>query len=209
MERFCSLFGSQVQFSYTALDRIVLAGYLERLQRPEHLVYFFHDVAGVPCIEPAVLAERTERYRNWVRRYTAEQGIPVLPAARGVRKEEVVQPYYRRLRGKEGVACVLTSMEQDGTFVSYTRFRTSDPNYRRISRCRKQFLHYYFYVLDEVAGPMSLRVATYLPSTSPATSTGTPSSRGRSIVSGWASARKTTPSSRWATCERWSKRRPS
>jgi hypothetical protein len=163
VERFSALFGAQVQFSYTALDRIVLTGYLERLQRPEHLVYFFHEVAGVPCIEPAVLAERTDRYRNWVRRYTEEQGIPVLPAAKGERKEEVVQPYYRRLRGKEGVACVLTSMEQDGTFVSYTRYRTSDPNYRRISRCRKQFLHYYFYVWDEVAGPMSLRVATYLP----------------------------------------------
>ena len=57
-------------------------------------------------------------------------------------------------------------MEQGRTFVSYTpRFPppSGDANYRIISSCRKRFLHYYFYVLDPVMGPMSLRVATYLP----------------------------------------------
>jgi len=45
----------------------------------------------------------------------------------------------------EGVACILASMEQGRTFVSYTpRFptRSGDPNYRFIKSCRKQFLHY-------------------------------------------------------------------
>jgi hypothetical protein len=32
-----------------------------------------------------------------------------------------------------------------------------------IKACRKQFLHYYWYVLDPVMGPMSLRVASYFP----------------------------------------------
>jgi hypothetical protein len=158
--------GEVVQFSYTALDRIVLNGYIERLQRPENLVYFFHDVVGIPCIEPSVLLRRTDRYRDWVRQYTAERGIPVLPAPKGERKEDLVLPYYDRLAAGEGVACVLTSMEQGRTFVSYTpRFPTKsgDPDYRIITACRKQFLHYYFYVLDPIMGPMSLRVATYLP----------------------------------------------
>jgi hypothetical protein len=158
--------GDAVQFSYTALDRIVLNGYIERLQRPENLVYFFHDVVGIKCIEPAVLMSRTDRYREWVRQYTADQGIPVLPAPKGERKEDLVLPYYERLTAGEGVACVLTSMEQGRTFVSYTpRFPTKrgDPTYRIITACRKQFLHYYFYVLDPVMGPMSLRIATYLP----------------------------------------------
>ena len=29
--------------------------------------------------------------------------------------------------------------------------------------CRKRFLHYYWYVLDPVMGPMSVRVASYFP----------------------------------------------
>ena len=32
-----------------------------------------------------------------------------------------------------------------------------------IKACRKQFLHYYWYVLDPVMGPMSVRVASYFP----------------------------------------------
>jgi hypothetical protein len=50
-----------------------------------------------------------------------EEGIPVLPSPpKGVRKEDFVQPYYRRLKGARGVACVLTSMEKGRTFVSST-----------------------------------------------------------------------------------------
>jgi hypothetical protein len=170
VDRLSELLGQDVQFSYTALDRIVLNGYIERLQRPENLVYFFHDVVGIQCIEPTVLMSRTDRYRDWVRQYTADRGIPVLQAPKGERKEDLVLPHYARLTesetASEGVACVLTSMEQGRTFVSYTpRFapKSGDATYRLIKACRKQFLHYYFYVLDPVMGPMSLRVATYLP----------------------------------------------
>jgi hypothetical protein len=112
------------------------------LQRPENLVYFFHDVVGVDCVEPAVLEQRTNAYNAWVRRATEELGIPVLAAPRGVRKEELVEPYYHRLKSAEGVACVLTSMEQGRTFVSYTPHRkppSGDANYRLIKACRKQF----------------------------------------------------------------------
>ena len=69
------------------------------LQRPENRVYFFHEVVGVKCIEPAVLEQRTNAYKAWVRRITDEQGIPVLSATRGTRKKELVAPYYRRLKG--------------------------------------------------------------------------------------------------------------
>ena len=166
MDRLSELLGQAVQFVYTCWDRIVLSGYIERLQRPENLIYFFHDVVGIDCIEPAVLEQRTKAYKAWVRRITEEHGIPVLAAPRGVRKEELVEPYYRRLKGAEGVACVLTSMEQGRTFVSYVprwKVPSGDANYRFIKACRKQFLHYYWYVLDPVMGPMSVRVASYFP----------------------------------------------
>src|SRR5882757_5799740 len=124
MDRLSELLGNAVQFVYTCWDRIVLNGYIERLQRPENLVYFFHDVVGAACIEPAVLEQRTTAYKAWVRRVTDEHGIPVLPSPpKGVRKEDFVEPYYRRLKGTQGVACVLTSMEQSRTFVSYTPHR--------------------------------------------------------------------------------------
>jgi hypothetical protein len=166
MERLLAVLGGAVQFAYTCWDRIVLSGYLERLQRPENLIYFFHAVVGVDCIEPAVLEQRTNTYKAWVRRITEERGIPLLAAPRGVKKEDLVQPYYRRLTGDEGVACVLTSLEQSRTFVSYVprwKVPSGDANYRFVKACRKQFLHFYWYILDPVMGPMSVRVASYFP----------------------------------------------
>lgn len=82
MDRLSELLGHHVQFSYTALDRIVLNGYIERLQRPANLVYLFHEVLGVACIEPAVLSQQTDRYRSWLRTYTAEGG-PGAPRSQG------------------------------------------------------------------------------------------------------------------------------
>ena len=166
MDRFLQLFGRFVEFSYAVWDRIVLRGYYERLQRPENIVYFFRDVIGVPCITPKVLAERTERYRKWVVGYASKRGIAIVGAPKGVRKDEFVAPDYRRFRQEQGVVVILRSMEQGPTFVSYEPRRPapSGPNYRIISRAnRKLFMHYYFYILDPVVGPMSLRVGTYLP----------------------------------------------
>jgi hypothetical protein len=91
-----------------------------------------------------------------------------LAAPKDVRKEELVAPYYRQFKESEGVVCILSSVEQGRTFVSSTpRFPppSADPHYRLISRCRKRFLHYYFYLLDPMLGPMSLRVSSFLPFT--------------------------------------------
>jgi hypothetical protein len=51
------------------------------------------------------------------------------------RQAELVAPYYRRLKGTEGVARMLTSLEQGCTFVSYVprlKVPSGDANYRFI-----------------------------------------------------------------------------
>jgi hypothetical protein len=168
VDRLSELLGRQVQFSYTAWDRIVLNGYLDRLQRPENISYFFREVVGVAAVTPEVLMSRTAPYRAWVARYAAERAIPLVAAPKGQRKEDVVAPYYRRFQATEGVVAILTSTESGRTFVSYTpRYPPSggDPGYRLLHPARKRFLHYYFYLLDPVLGPMSVRVGTFLPFT--------------------------------------------
>ncbi len=168
MDRLSEVLGRHVQFRYTAWDRIVLSGYIERLQRPENISYFFREVVGVPSVTPEVLLSRTAPYRAWVQRYAAEHAIPLLPAPAGQRKEDVVAPYYHRFSAPAGVVVILSSTETGRSFVSYTpRYAPSggDPTYRLLHAARKRFLHYYFYLLDPVLGPMSLRVGTFLPFT--------------------------------------------
>ncbi len=166
MERFLQLFGGFVDFTYGVWDRIVLRGYYERLQRPANIVYFFRNVCGIYPITPEVLASRTKHYRTWVDSYAAHRGIPILSPPKGARKDEFVKPFYRRFRGDEGVVVILKSMEKSRTFVSYEpRYPPpSGKDYRQIrSAPGKHFLHYYFYILDPIMGPMFLRVASYLP----------------------------------------------
>jgi len=145
-----------------------LHGYLTGWQRPGQLVKFFHDVVGVAWIEPTVLAGQTTAYRRWLAQSTQGQGIPVVAAPPGVRKEGLVQPSSMPLGPREGGACVLTSLETTRTFSSYTPQRpplSGDPNYRRIVIGRKRVTHLYWYVWDPIMGPMSVRVATYRPVT--------------------------------------------
>ena len=166
MERFLQLFGTMIAFTYHCFDRIVIRGYLSMLSRPEHIVYFFRDVLGIPCITKEVLARRTIDYQNWVESYARNRGIPIEWAEKDVRKEDRVRPFLTKAKRTRsfGVYFVLKSMEQATTFRSVApRFTTDDPDYRIIRKTRSRFTHYYFYIFDDVLGAMVLRVGSFLP----------------------------------------------
>jgi hypothetical protein len=166
METFTKLFGSLLVFVYHCFDRIVINGYLSGLSRPEQVVYFFRDVSGVAVIDKSVLSERTEVYRNWVEAYARNHKLPMEWAGKGVRKEDYVLPHLRRMVKHDtyGVYFVFKSMEQGATFrINVPKFPTKDPNHRILAHQRSRFTHYYFYVRDEVLGPMVIRVASFFP----------------------------------------------
>jgi hypothetical protein len=54
-----------------------------------------------------------------------------------------------------GVHFVFKSMEQGSTFrITVPKYPTADPNYRILAHQRSRFTHYYFYIRDEVLGPV-------------------------------------------------------
>ena len=125
MHRLLQLLGRFVQFSYACWDRIVLRGYYPSLQRPANIVHLFRDVGGEARITPAVLARRTASYRAWLESYAEQQGIPILTAPKGARKEEFVAPYYRAFKGEKGVVVILKR---------WSRARPSSPTNRATLR---------------------------------------------------------------------------
>lgn len=166
MESFLQLFGTMIAFTYHCFDRIVIRGYLSMLSRPEHIVYFFRDVLGIPCITKEVLVRRTVDYQNWVESYARNHGIPIEWAEKDVRKEDRVRPFLRSAKRSQsfGVYFILKSMEQASTFRSVVpKFTTDDPDYRILKKSRSRFTHYYFYIFDDVLGAMVLRVGSFLP----------------------------------------------
>src|SRR3979490_1123386 len=166
MELFQKLFGELLLFVYHCFDRIVINGYLSGLSRPEQVVHFFRQVIGGSIVSKEGSSQRTNDYQNWVEAFASNHKIPIEWALKGVRKEDYVLPWLRRMRKKSayGVFFIFKSMEQGPTFrISVPKYPTKDPNHRILAHQRSRFTHYYFYIYDEVLGPIVMRVASFLP----------------------------------------------
>ena len=166
MELFTRLFGDLLTFVYHCFDRIVIHGYLSGLSRPEQVVHFFRAVLGHPIVSKEVLSQRTDDYRTWVDAYARNHKIPMEWAEKGLRKEDHVLPALRRMekRSTYGVYFIFKSMEQGRTFrITVPKYPTQDPNHRILAHQRSRFTHYYFYIRDEVLGPIIVRMASFFP----------------------------------------------
>jgi hypothetical protein len=166
MESFIKLFGSLLALVYHCFDRIVILGHIPLLTRPENIVHFFRDVHQSGAITKEVLRRRTDDYNRWVDAFARNHKIPAEWAEKGVRKEDYVRPYAQRMerRNRFGVYFILKSMEVGPSFRSTApRFPVEDPDYRIIGSQRCRYTHYYFYIRDEVLGPMSMCVGSFLP----------------------------------------------
>jgi hypothetical protein len=83
-----------------------------------------------------------------------------------VRKEDYVLPVLRRMekRNAFGVYFIFKSMEQGRIFrISVPKYPTQDPNHRILAHQTSRFTPYYFYVRDQVLGPILIRVASFFP----------------------------------------------
>jgi hypothetical protein len=129
-------------------------------------VHFVREVLGIPVVSQEVLSQRTNDYQNWVEAYARNHQIPIEWAEKGVRKENYVLPALRRMEKKNacGVYLIFKSMELGRTFrISMPKYPTQDPNYRILAQQRSRCTHYYFYIRDEVLGPIIVRVASFFP----------------------------------------------
>src|SRR3984893_6308844 len=166
MDVFTKLFGNLLAFVYHCFDRIVIHGYLSALSRPEQVVHFFRQVLGIPVVSKEILSQRTADYQSWVEAFARNHHTPIVWAEKGVRKEDHVLPWQRRMTKNNayGVYYIFKSMEQGPTFrISMPKYPTKDPHYRILAHQRSRFTHYYFYIRDEVLGPMVMRVASFFP----------------------------------------------
>src|SRR6202171_5327078 len=157
MDVFTRLFGDLLVFIYSCFDRIVISGYLSGLSRPEQVVYFFREVLHIAVVSKEVLSQRTNDYRKWVEAFARNHRIPIEWAGKGVRKEDYVLPALRRMVKKNayGVYFIFKRMEQARTCrISVPKSPTQNPNHRILAHQTSRFTHYYFYVRDEVLGPI-------------------------------------------------------
>jgi hypothetical protein len=171
METFHKLFASLLVSVYHCFDRVVIQGYLPLLTRPEHIVYFFRDVHGLYPITKQVLRQRTRDYQQWVEAFARKRRIPIQwpnpdMKKKGLRQEDYARPYLLAMerRKRFGVYFIFKTMEPGACFRSCPpKYPTQDPGYRILRRHWSRYTHYYFYIRDEVLGPMILCVGSFLP----------------------------------------------
>ena len=165
METFHKLFGSLLGFVYHCFDRIVIQGYLPLLTRPEHIVHFFRDVHGVSPLTKDVLAKRTQEYQQWVEAFARNHRIAIewaddkaLKAKASSAKTTSDRTHRMERRKRFGPYFILKSLEQGPKFGVHV------PKYPPTTRLpdhdaqRSRYTHYYFYIRDEVLGPMVMCV---------------------------------------------------
>jgi len=166
MQLFLKLFEPYLQWVYHCFDRIVINGHLLGLMRESQIVYFFRNVCGHPKLTKELLRQRSQDYQTWVDHFALNHKVPLVWAEKHVRNEDLVASrQQRRLHaGQFGVYYIIKSREQGWTFrILPPKFATADPNYQIVRKQRSLYTHYYFYIVDAVAGPMVLRVGSFLP----------------------------------------------
>jgi hypothetical protein len=155
-----------VVLDISCLDRLYLNGYVNKLQTPGGVVYFFHDHRGKPIVSPALFEPIGEKFRRDIKDWAQANGIPLVSFKAGERKAEVMAPYLdaAAATGRSQVAAV--GCAQEFQLVWTARKRATDPG-----RCpqfsftkeQRRVSVFYVYIFDEQMGPGFIKICSYFP----------------------------------------------
>jgi hypothetical protein len=148
-----------IRFVYSCFDRILFNVFVPAWQCAAVLVGLLTQRRGVQAISKAYLRSVSEEYHRFVQALAERQRIPIERPPKGVRRDEWVAPFYRRLHGQPGIAVILKCREAARIAVSYPT-RSGGHHIELYPRFVQQ---YYFYIQDAEFGRLFIRMCPYLP----------------------------------------------
>lgn len=149
----------------SCLDRLLVQGYLPRLQSEGLLVRWMLDRGDYPS--PRVFGRASERLVYAIDKFVRTAKLPSVHVFKhGDVKEDVARPFQDAAAqaGVEGVVFVGVAKEKMlggfrgfkcGGSAKYPRFK--------FSRCQVYVNHYYFYLWDAQWGPAFIKIADFAP----------------------------------------------
>jgi len=155
-----------VSLDVSCLDRLYLNGYVNKLQTPGGVVYFFHDHRGKPVVSPALFEPIGEKFRRDIKGWAQANGIPLVSFKAGERKAEMMAPYLdaAAVTGRSQVAAV--GCAQEFQLVWTARKRATDPGacpQFSFTKEQRRVSVFYVYIFDEQMGPGFIKICTYFP----------------------------------------------
>jgi hypothetical protein len=148
-----------IRFQYSCFDRILFNAIIQPLQKPPVIVGWLDQFRKVPSITRKYFRQVSEEYHRWVEDRAKRDKVKVVEPPKGVRREELVEPFYRRLGDDLGIAVILKSREQSRVAVSYA----TKTGGNRIEVYPRFVWQYYFYLQDLDFGKMFVRICPYFP----------------------------------------------
>lgn len=158
MNSFLKHHADNIRFTYSCFDRILFNAIIQPLQQPAVVVGFLDQYRNAPPLAPKYFKRISEDYHRWVEALAADRGIQIVQPPKGVRREQWVDRFYRRLRSPS-IAVILKSRENARVAVSYP----SKTGGHRIELYTRFVWQYYFYLQDRDFGRMFLRICPYFP----------------------------------------------
>ena len=155
-----------VVLDVACLDRVYLNGFVNKLQTPGGVVYFFHDHRGKPIVSPALFEPIGARFRRDINGWAQANGIPLVKFKAGERKAEVMAPYLAAAAasGRSQVAAI--GCAQEFQLVWTARKRDTDPGKPpqfSFTKEQRRVSVFYIYIFDEQTGPGFIKICSYFP----------------------------------------------
>jgi hypothetical protein len=155
-----------VTLDISCLDRVYLNGFVNKLQTPGGVVYFFHDHRGKPIVSPALFEPIGEKFRRDIKGWAQANGIPLVLFKAGERKAEVMAPYLdaAAATGRSQVAAV--GCAQEFQLVWTARKRATDPGacpQFSFTKEQRRVSVFYVYIFDEQMGGGFIKICSYFP----------------------------------------------
>jgi hypothetical protein len=148
------------------LDRLYLSGFVQGLQTPGGVVFFLHQVRGMPIASPSLFEQIGIAFRAAMHTFADSQHIPVVRFRRGDRKVDVMRPYLDRAArtGRSQVAAI--GVAQEFATVWTARQRDTDPGKTpqfSFTKEQRRVSVFYLYVWDDDFGPGFIKICSYFP----------------------------------------------
>jgi hypothetical protein len=154
------LLDGHVSLEVECLDRLYLNGYIGKLATGPELSIFMRQQLKKPVPSPVVLGQITEKFREAVKRFGAQEQIPLHEFKHDEDKDEIGNDFRRKRGTRDGVVFIGVAQEKAYAFSG----KKNDEGWFEFERDKAVYVnHYYFYIDDEDFGPLFIKICSYAP----------------------------------------------
>jgi hypothetical protein len=161
--RFVEHHSDAIDFGYSCFDRIICHGFIPQFQHEARIgtiVWFLRQQRHIEKFSRACFSRIAGDYHSWLCKYAANANIPIVEPdstrREDSRREDFVEPYFRDLGNREGIAVILKAREPERIVSHFVKTNN-------IELTRRWVNLYNFYINDANCGRLFIRICPYFP----------------------------------------------